>query len=294
MTPNTWPETASAMALSTVRSVAALRTRVQSARDAGASIGLVPTMGALHDGHLALVARARAACDRVVATVFVNPRQFDRPDDLNRYPRNESRDADALARAGCDVLFAPPVEVMYPPGFATRVQVGGVTETLEGAHRPGHFEGVATVVAKLLLQALPDIAFFGEKDYQQLLTIRRLVRDLDIPVAVEGVPTVREADGLALSSRNANLTAAQRRVAPKLASALLHAAEVLGDGRTEADPVLTAARNGLLTAGFDAIDYLSLRDAETLAPLDRADRPARLLAAAWLGSTRLIDNIAVP
>jgi pantoate--beta-alanine ligase len=293
MTANTWPGADRAPELATVRTVAALRTRVRALRERGGSVGLVPTMGALHAGHLRLVARARAACDHVVASLFVNPKQFDRPDDLARYPRDEARDAAELAAAGCHLLFAPAPEVMYPEGFATSVRVAGVTETLEGAHRPGHFEGVATVVTKLLLQVLPDVAFFGEKDYQQLLTIQQLARDLDIPVAIEGVPTVREVDGLALASRNARLTAAQRRIAPALASGLYRAAETLADGETEAAPVLDRTAAELYRAGFDAVDYLALRDAATLAPLDRADRPARLLAAAWLGQTRLIDNVPV-
>lgn len=278
----------------TVRTVAELRAAVQARRGAdGGRVGLVPTMGALHAGHLALVERARATCEHVVASVFVNPKQFDRADDLERYPRDEAGDARALGEAGCDVLYAPPLDAMYPADFATSVRVDGVTEALEGAHRPGHFEGVATVVTKLLLQVLPDMAFFGEKDYQQLLTIRRLASDLNIPVTIAGVQTVRESDGLALSSRNANLTAEQRRIAPALAATLRATAQRLREIGDPADPVLTEAHAALLRAGFDAVDYVALRDAESLAPLDAADRPARLLAAAWLGPTRLIDNVAV-
>ena len=278
-----------------VRSVAELRAAVRDRRARrGGRVGLVPTMGALHAGHLALVERARATCDHVVASVFVNPKQFDRPDDLASYPRDEAGDARALAAAGCDLLYAPDAAAMYPEGFATTVTVAGVTETLEGAHRPGHFAGVATVVTKLLLQAQPDAAFFGEKDYQQLLTIRRLAADLDLPVTIAGVPTVREADGLALSSRNAALTAAQRRIAPALAGVLAATGRRLADASESGADAVARARAALLAAGFDAVDYVALRDAASLEPLDDADRPARLLAAAWLGATRLIDNMPVP
>lgn len=276
-----------------VRGVAALRTRIRAFRQAQESVALVPTMGALHDGHLELVRRAGAACDRVVTTLFVNPKQFDRPDDLSRYPRSEARDAELLAGAGCHLLFAPPAEEVYPDGFATTVSVGGVTDSMEGVFRPGHFEGVATVVAKLLLQALPDIAFFGEKDYQQLQTVRRMVRDLDIPVAIEGVATVREGDGLAMSSRNQNLSPEQRRIAPVLAKTLNDTAARLAGGGVDAGAVLEAATAALLRAGFDSVDYLELRDAVDLRSLEQADRPARLLVAAWLGQTRLIDNVPV-
>lgn len=283
------------MNLTTLRDIAGLRAWVRDARSRDAArVGLVPTMGALHAGHLALVERARARCDRVVVTLFVNPKQFDRPDDLARYPRTEAADAAALAGAGADLLFAPTVAEVYPPGFATNVQVGGLSTVLEGAYRPGHFDGVATVVTKLLLQSLPDAAFFGEKDYQQLQVIRQLVRDLDIPVEIEGVPIVRESDGLALSSRNVNLDPAQRRIAPGLAQTLSKAAERLGPCGEPAERVLGEARAALFDAGFDAVDYVALCDAVTLAALDRADRPARLLAAAWLGATRLIDNVSVP
>lgn len=276
-----------------VRTVRGLRAAIAEYRAQGESVGLVPTMGALHAGHLALVERARATCTRVVATIFVNPKQFDRPDDLASYPRGEAEDAAILHGAGCDLLFAPPVEEVYPEGFATTVSVGRVADVLEGVHRPGHFQGVATVVAKLLLQSLPDRAFFGEKDYQQLQVIRRMVRDLDVPVDIRGVETVREGDGLALSSRNRRLDATRRRIAPELARVLHDTASVLADGATAADPELEKGRWRLLDAGFDGVDYLDLRDAETLEPLQRADRPARLLAAAWLGDVRLIDNVPV-
>ena len=282
--------------LPVVRQVPALRARVRGFREAGAQVALVPTMGALHEGHLALVRRARAACDRVVASLFVNPRQFDRDEDLTHYPRDEVQDARALSRAGCDLLFAPTAAQMYPSGFATTVSLGGPAAPLEGAHRPGHFAGVATVVTKLLLQALPDIAFFGEKDYQQLQVIRRLVADLDIPVAVEGVPTVREADGLALSSRNQRLSARQRQIAPALYRVLCETRDRLLAGEIPA-AALEAAGAALRTAGFEAVDYVELAESGTLAPLREApvtgDGTARLLAAAWLGPVRLIDNIPV-
>ncbi|MFQ5774049.1 MAG: pantoate--beta-alanine ligase [Kiloniellaceae bacterium] len=278
--------------LATVRTIPALRATLADWRRAGQTIGLVPTMGALHAGHLALVRRARAECDRVVATIFVNPIQFDRTADLERYPRDEARDAAPLSAAGVDLLFAPSVEEMYPAGFATTVSVSGLTDCLCGATRPGHLTGVTTVVSKLLLQALPDVAYFGEKDYQQLLVVRRMVRDLDIPARIAAVPTVREADGLALSSRNACLTADQRARAPAVHRVLAEMAARLAGGEP-AGPVLAAGRQTLGEAGFERIDYLDLRDGETLAALERARPPARLFVAAWLGPTRLIDNVPV-
>ena len=273
-------------------SVAALRQAVGGWRAAGDRIGLVPTMGAIHRGHLALVAAARAqGCGRVVASLFVNPKQFGPGEDFAAYPRDEAADLAAFRSAGVDLVFTPTVAQMYPPGFAAAVTVGGPSEGLESAHRPGHFAGVATVVAKLLLQALPDAAYFGEKDYQQLLVVRRLVRDLDIPVRIEGVPTVREADGLALSSRNVYLTAEERRTAPLLYRVLRETATRL----VAQQDAPTALQRGLadLQAGGFAVDYLELRDAETLSPLPRLEPPGRLLAAARIGRTRLIDNIAV-
>ncbi|MEI7608717.1 MAG: pantoate--beta-alanine ligase [Rhodospirillaceae bacterium] len=280
----------SAEALPIVRSVADLRAVVAGWRRAGETVALIPTMGYLHEGHLALVRRGRDLATRTVATLFVNPTQFGPTEDLDRYPRDETGDAAKLAGAGCDLLFAPTVSEMYPPGFATSIAVGGVSEGLCGAFRPQMFGGVALVVTKLLLQALPDVAVFGEKDYQQLQVIRRFVRDLDIPVRIEGAPTVREADGLALSSRNSYLTPAERAVAPVLNRALTWAAGALAGGGPAA-PVLAEAAARLLAAGFARVDYVDLRDAETLAPQDRLVRPARLLAAAWLGKARLIDNI---
>ena len=275
-----------------IRSVADLRARVRYWRDQGLAVGFVPTMGALHPGHLSLVARALEEADRVVASVFVNPTQFGPGEDFDRYPRQEEKDAALLAEAGCHVLFAPTVGEMYPAGFASRIQVAGVSDGLCGAARPGHFDGVATVVTKLLLQVLPDLAVFGEKDYQQLAVIRRLVRDLDIPVRVVGGPTVRESDGLALSSRNAFLDPIQRAVAPALHRAIDAVARGLEAGG-EAAPLLARAVADLRGAGFAAVDYVEARDAETLAPIERlGDRPARVLAAVRLGSTRLIDNVA--
>ena len=279
--------------LTTLRRIAELRRWVATWRRNGDSVGIVPTMGALHAGHLALVRRAREACTRVVTTIFVNPIQFNRPDDLASYPRDEAADAALLAELGVDVLFAPTVDEVYPDGFQTRVSVPLLSDCLCGAARPGHMDGVATVVAKLLLQSLPDVAFFGEKDYQQFLVIRRMAGDLDIPVRIEAVPTVREPDGLALSSRNLLLTPTQRATAPALHRALAAAAEDLTDGTAPAAPVLARARADLAAAGFDPIDYLELRTADTLAPLDHADRPCRLFAAAWLGPVRLIDNVPV-
>ncbi|ACL56022.1 pantoate--beta-alanine ligase [Methylobacterium nodulans] len=272
--------------------VPALRAQVRAWRAAGESVALVPTMGALHQGHLTLVRRARETCRRVVVSIFVNPTQFGPNEDFARYPRDPERDIALLGEAGADAAYLPDVGTMYPPGFATTVSVGGLTEVLCGPLRPGHFAGVATVVTKLLLQALPDRALFGEKDYQQLQLIRRFVHDLDIPVAIEGVPTVREADGLALSSRNQYLSAAERAVAPRLNAVLRRVAEAVRGG-AETAPALAEGRATLEAAGFGPVQYLSVNDAESLAPLDRVAGPARVLAAAYLGRTRLIDNVAV-
>lgn len=278
--------------MAVARTVAALRQAVAGWRGGGQRVGLVPTMGAIHRGHLALVAAARAPCDRVVASLFVNPKQFGPAEDFAAYPRDEAGDLAAFAAGGVDLVYAPTVAEMYPPGFAANIRIGGVSEGLDGAHRPGHFDGVATVVAKLLLQCLPDAAYFGEKDYQQLLVVRRLVRDLDIPVRIEGVPTLREPDGLALSSRNVYLSPEEQRVAPLLYRTLCDAAVSLAQTPDAVEPVLEGGRETLSAAGF-AVDYLELRDAVDLSPLARLDRPGRLLAAARLGRTRLIDNIAV-
>jgi len=279
-------------ALPAVRSVAALRAAVAAWRAAGDSVALVPTMGALHAGHLALVARGRALARRAVASLFVNPAQFGPAEDLSRYPRDEAGDAAKLASAGCDLLYAPDVAEIYPAGFATTVQPGAIAERLDGRFRPGHFVGVATVVTKLLLEARPDVACFGEKDFQQLQIIRRVARDLDIPVRIEGVPTVREADGLALSSRNAYLSPVERAVAPALHRLLAAAVARIGAGAAPA-AAAAAAREGLLRAGFASVDYVEVCDAETLEALSAVDRPARILAAARLGTTRLIDNLPI-
>ena len=275
-----------------VRTVTELRAVVAGWRTAGKRVALVPTMGALHAGHLALIAAGHRRAERVIATIFVNPKQFAAHEDLDRYPRQEAADAAALDAAGCDLLFAPGATEMYPPGFATTVSVAGVTADLDGAARPGHFDGVAMVVAKLLNQAGADVAIFGEKDYQQLLTIRRLARDLDIPTDIVGHPTIREADGLALSSRNAYLTADERARAVALPRALTAAKGAIEAGRSVAAALAEAVAT-LTAAGFGPIDYVELRDAETLAPLTVLDRPGRLLAAARLGNTRLIDNIGL-
>lgn len=275
-----------------VRSVAELRAQVSAWRGEGLKIALVPTMGALHDGHLSLVRRGLELADRCVASVFVNPTQFGPNEDFARYPRQEEKDAAALSSAGCHLLFAPTVSEMYPDGFATTVAVTGVSDGMCGAVRPGHFAGVATVVTKLLLQCLPDIALFGEKDYQQLAVIRRFARDLDIPVRIEGVPTLREDDGLAMSSRNAYMSPEQRAIAPWLIRALTGVADGLRAGAKASD-LCPMAASGLLKAGFDSVDYIEVRDAASLAPAETLDRPLRILAAARLGATRLIDNIGV-
>jgi pantoate--beta-alanine ligase len=284
----------SGLHLPVVRTVAELRARIRAWRDKGERVGLVPTMGALHEGHLSLVRRARQDAERVVASIFVNPTQFAPGEDFEAYPRDEARDAELLASVGCGLLYAPDVAQMYPQGFSTRVTVSGVSEPLEGAARPAHFAGVATVVTKLLLQALPDVAVFGEKDYQQLQVIRRLVRDLDIPVEIVGAPTMRAGDGLALSSRNAYLSDAERLVASRLNLVLARLAQALADGVDVAASEAQAVQ-ALRQAGFDNVDYVEARGAEDLRRLGPGpvDGPARVLAAAWLGRTRLIDNMAV-
>jgi pantoate--beta-alanine ligase len=279
--------------LPVARTVADLRAAVAGWRRAGESVGLVPTMGALHDGHLSLVGIARAKADRVVASIFVNPTQFGPREDLDKYPRDERADAEKLAAADVDLLFAPTVVEMYPPGFSTTVSVSGISEGLCGNHRPGHFDGVATVVSKLLLQCLPDVAVFGEKDYQQLQVIKRFVRDLNLPTRIIGGPTVREADGLALSSRNAYLGAERRAVAAHLPQILNGTAATIASGQVPVELALKQGIAALTSAGFDRVEYLELRDPDTLEPLSTLDRPARLLVAAHLGSTRLIDNVAV-
>jgi pantoate--beta-alanine ligase len=276
----------------TVHSIEDLRAEIRAWRQTGETVGLVPTMGALHDGHLSLVRRSRAKCMRTCVTLFVNPKQFGPNEDLDSYPRDEAADAAMLAGAGADLLFQPGLGEVYPAGFSTTVAVEGLGDILEGAHRPGFFTGVATVVTKLLLQSLPDIAVFGEKDYQQLLVIRRLVRDLDIPVRIEAAAIVREDDGLAMSSRNAYLTEAERAVAPVLHGTICQIAENVGRGASP-DEQADWGVEQLRRAGFNSVDYVSVRDAETLDAVTDASRPARVLVAATLGTTRLIDNVAV-
>jgi len=280
--------------LAIVRTVKELREAIAGWRRVGETVGLVPTMGALHAAHMALVDEARNHADRVVATIFVNPTQFGPDEDFSSYPRREARDIETLQKHGVDLLFAPGVEEMYPTGFETIVDVPDISRGLCGDHRPGHFAGVATIVTKLLLQALPDCAVFGEKDYQQLQVIRRLTLDLDIPVKIIGLPTVREADGLAVSSRNAYLSPADRAIAPAMHATLLDIADRVRAG--EAAPVACAAgHEALAAAGFSPIEYVEVRAADTLVPVDQAPAgaPLRALAAAWLGETRLIDNIPV-
>ena len=275
-----------------VHRVADLRRVVAAWREAGETVGLVPTMGALHGGHLALVRASREKMDRTLVTILVNPLQFGPDEDLAAYPKNAAADLEKLAAIGTDLLYAPAIEDVYPQGFATEICVTGLTEMLCGAVRPVHFAGVATVVTKLFLQTLPDAAFFGEKDYQQLLVVRRLVRDLDLSVRVESVATVREADGLAMSSRNAYLTAQERAIAPKLFDVLGQMAVLLKQGGAIAE-ILAWGRSELRRAGFGKIDYLEIRDPENLTPVEAAGQPARIFAAVYLGKTRLIDNLAV-
>jgi pantoate--beta-alanine ligase len=278
--------------ITTVRTVADLRAHLAPWRKPGESIALVPTMGALHAGHLSLVTLAKSKADRVVVSIFVNPIQFGPREDFNTYPRDEAGDIEKLRTAGADLVFAPDTAEMYPAGFSSKVSVGDLTEDLCGANRPHHFDGVATVVTKLLLQCAPDMAIFGEKDYQQLLVIKHLVRDLNIPVEILGGEIVREKDGLALSSRNAYLSPAERKTAPLLHQTIseVAAALVRGEG---ADAACVAGRFKLEAAGF-RVDYIAVRDPDTLKSLSGPVKHARVLAAAYLGKTRLIDNVPVP
>jgi pantoate--beta-alanine ligase len=276
----------------TIRQLKPLRKAIAALRAEGGKVALVPTMGALHAGHMALVAEARRRADHVVASIFVNPKQFAPTEDLAAYPRRAAKDSAMLSEAGVSVLWMPDVEVMYPAGHATNVSVGGVSDGLDGLARPGHFDGVATVVAKLFNQVRPDIALFGEKDFQQLAVIRRLVVDLDFNIEIIGVPTEREEDGLALSSRNVYLTEEERQQARALPRALGAAVTAI-EGGSDVAEALARAEATLIESGFQSVDYVSLCDAVTLQPITCLDRPARLLAAARIGAARLIDNVPV-
>jgi len=275
-----------------VRTRAELRQQTALWRKADETIGVVPTMGALHQGHLSLARAARKKCDRVVVTIFVNPRQFNDPDDLKNYPRTEFEDARKLESIGVDLIYVPEPDQIYPDGFATTVSVSGLSDMLCGESRPGHFDGVATVVSKLFAQTSADFAFFGEKDYQQLQIVRRMASDLDLPVEVIGCPTIREEDGLAMSSRNLLLSDRSRIFAPVLAEVMEDMCEKLSAGAGMAE-IVPGARARIMAAGFNEVDYLELRDGGDLSLLDTARPHARLFAAVWLAGVRLIDNIAV-
>lgn len=271
----------------------AVRRRVDAWRRDGATVALVPTMGALHEGHRTLVRAARAGADRVVVSIFVNPRQFTPTEDLATYPRTETEDLAALTAEGADLAWVPAPDVVYPPGFQTTVKAGPLGQPMEGEHRPGFFDGVATVVAKLFALVRPHRAYFGEKDYQQLLVVTRMAADLDLGVEVVPVATVREADGLALSSRNIGLSPEQRAIAPVLHRTLVRMAARLADGASVPEAEVAWGRERLAQAGFAAVDYLDVRDPRSLEPVTRAAVPARILAAARLGPVRLIDNVPV-
>ncbi|MBI6629442.1 pantoate--beta-alanine ligase [Pontibaca salina] len=275
-----------------IRHKAELRAQTRNWRAAGETIGVVPTMGALHQGHLGLVSAACARADRVIVTLFVNPRQFNNPEDLEKYPQTEGADVEKLAPFEIDVLYIPEPGQVYPQGFATTVSVSGVSEGLCGADRPGHFDGVATVVTKLLLQTDADFAFFGEKDFQQLQVVRRLVADLDINTQIIGCPTIREASGLALSSRNVRLGQAAQKIAPLISATLSDAAKALAAGQPVA-AVLNHARQSLRDGGISSIDYLEFRRESDFAPIADSATSGRLLVAVWLDGVRLIDNIRV-
>ncbi|MEL7013749.1 MAG: pantoate--beta-alanine ligase [Pseudomonadota bacterium] len=275
-----------------IRTLPELRALTQGWQRNGESIGVVPTMGALHDGHLSLVAAAKERCARVIVTIFVNPKQFNNPSDLEQYPRTEQEDARKLARFNVDALWVPDGAQMYPESFATTVSVAGLTDVMEGAHRPGHFDGVATVVTKLFTQTAATDAFFGEKDFQQLLVVRRMAEDLDLPIQVHGCPTIRDIDGLALSSRNLLLSDRARVIAPYLHEEMQTIATGLSNGQ-KMTCLREAAEAVLLKAGFNSIDYLMLCAQDDLSELDDPARPSRLFAAANLAGVRLIDNIAV-
>jgi pantoate--beta-alanine ligase len=273
-----------------VRTVKELRRQTAKWREAGKSIALVPTMGALHDGHLSLVKLAGKKADKVVVSIFVNPSQFGANEDLSRYPRDEAGDFKKLVQADTDLVWAPSIGEMYPDGDSTAIVPGSAAEGLEAVVRPHHFGGVAKVCCKLFSQVTPDVAIFGDKDYQQLCVLKQMVRDLNLPLTILGAPTKREKDGLAMSSRNAYLTIEQRKIAPALYATLTALSERIADGADLASS-LQAAKLKLKSAGFDKIDYIEVRDAKTLAPPE--DGPLRVLAAVRLGTTRLIDNVAV-
>jgi pantoate--beta-alanine ligase len=275
-----------------VTTIAELRAEIARWRSNGDTIGLVPTMGALHEGHLSLVRQTQSRCARTVTSIFVNPAQFAPHEDFDRYPRTLESDAEKLAQAEIDLIFAPTVAEMYPKGFASRIEVGGPSVGLETDFRPHFFAGVATVVAKLLIAAMPDFAIFGEKDYQQLLVIRRLTKDLGLPIEIGGGAIAREKDGLAMSSRNAYLKPEQRKVAGQLNRILSGAVQSVRAGKTIATEE-AHARAELLRAGFDAVDYVAIRDAVTLEKIEVVAREARILAAVKIGGTRLIDNMAI-
>ena len=275
-----------------IRTLVELRSKVAGWKAAGESVAVVPTMGALHQGHLSLVRAAKEACDRVIVTIFINPKQFNNPEDYKNYPRTEEEDARKLIALKADVVYVPDGEQMYPNGFATTVSVEGITQGLCGAHRAGHFDGVATIVTKLFTQTQADKAFFGEKDYQQLQVVTRLARDLDLPIEVNGCPTIREEDGLAMSSRNLLLSDRARTWAPELHRAMEEMSEGLLAGG-DLETLRAAAVSRVERAGFTQVEYLDLRSADQLELMTTPDRPARLLAAAWLAGVRLIDNIAV-
>ncbi len=279
--------------MQTIRVIAELRQTIAQWRQRGQSVALVPTMGALHEGHLALVRAAQTSAERIVVSIFVNPGQFGPNEDFSTYPRREADDAALLAAQGVDLLWAPDVATIYPAGHATRISIAGLDNMMCGAARPGHFEGVATIVAKLFNQVQPDVALFGEKDWQQLAIIRRMARDLDFALTITGVPIVREADGLAMSSRNAYLLASQRQAATALPMAMQAAVTAIAQGGDIAT-ILADTKAAILSAGFDAIDYCDLRDGDSLKAMTTARAGARLFVAARIGNTRLIDNIPIP